>query len=137
MNKYKILTLGDKTEFETEQSKIDSWLGVGYKIVGEIDASSIGDARYKNGNTTLQTSALGTVSTESKNPSSYLKVTSTLFLVLSLIGCLILISLGLDASDSYETRRYAGIYYASAFASFVVTLLIHSVCKLLIFIASK
>ena len=46
MNNYKILKLGEKTEFETDQLKIDGLLEAGYKIIGEIEASSVGDARY-------------------------------------------------------------------------------------------
>ncbi len=139
MDKYKILNKGDKTEFESEQTNINRWLEVGYKIVGEIDANSIGEARYKHENksATAHISGPAISSHESENPTGYLKVTSTLFLVLSLIGCIFLVSQGLEASDSFETRRYAGIYYASAFSCFVLTLLIHSVCRLLVYIANK
>jgi hypothetical protein len=137
MNKYKVLELGDQTEFETEQSKIDSLLKAGYKIIGEIEASSVGDARYKNAHSSAQTADLGAESTASKNPSSYLEVTSTLFLLLSLIGCLVLLILGFEAGESYETRRYAVLYYTSAFACFIITLLIHSVCRSIIYIANK
>ena len=139
MNKYKVLELGDKTEFETEQPKIDSLLKEGYKIVAEVEGSSIGYARYKyeKYHTGAKTSDLEVENKESKNPSSYLEVTSTLFLLLSLIGCLVLLSLGFDAGDSYETRRYAVLYYTSAFACFVITLLIHSVCRSIIYIANK
>lgn len=137
MNNYKILKLGEKTEFETDQLKIDGLLEAGYKIIGEIEASSVGDARYKNAHSSAQTADLGAESTASKNPSSYLEVTSTLFLLLSLIGCLVLLTLGFDARDSYETRRYAVLYYTSAFACFVITLLIHSVCRSIIYIANK
>ncbi|CAI3804419.1 hypothetical protein [Rheinheimera sp. MM224] len=137
MNKYKILKLGEKTEFETDQLKIDALLEAGYKIISEIEASSVGDARYKNAHRSAQTTDLGAESTASKNPSSYLEVTSTLFLLLSLIGCLVLLTLGFDARDSYETRRYAVLYFTSAFACFVITLLIHSVCRSIIYIANK
>lgn len=139
MNKYKVLELGDQTEFETEQSKIDNLLKAGYKIVSEVEGSSIGYARYKyeKYHTSAKTTDLEIESKESKNPSSYLEVTSTLFLLLSLIGCLVLLILGFEAGESYETRRYAVLYYTSAFACFIITLLIHSVCRSIIYIANK
>jgi hypothetical protein len=137
MNKYTVLKLGDKTQIEQEQSAIDKLVSSGYRIVREIEANSIGDARYKyeNNSNNQQNNSLPITKTE--NPSGYLKVTSTLFLVLSVIGCLILLFLGFEASDSYDTRRFSVIYFAGAGACFLMTILVHSICKVLIFIADN
>lgn len=135
MNRYTVLRLGDKTQFEQEQSAIDKLVSSGYKIVREIESNSIAGARYKYENNSDNCQNL--TIPELKNPAGYLKTTSTLFFVFSIIGCLVLVFLGFEASDSYGTRYFAVIYFVSAIASFLVAILVHSICKVLIFIANN
>lgn len=139
MNKYTVLKLGDKTqaEQEQEQSAIDKLVSFGYRIVCEIEANSIGDARYKYENNSSKQQNASLPASKAENPIGYLKATSTLFFVLSSIGCLILIFLGVVAIDSYDKHHFAVIYFASAFVSFLVAILVHSICKVLIFIADN
>lgn len=137
MNKYSVLKLGDKIQFEQEPSAIEELVSNGYKKISEIEANSVGDARYKYTNKDDHQKAVKVNSTQVKSPMGYLKLTSTLFFVLSIIGCLILVFLGIEASDSYGTRRFGLIYFVSAFAGFLVATLVHSICKTLIFIANN
>lgn len=137
MSKYSVLKLGDKIQIEQDQLAIDKLVNSGYRIVREIEANSLGDARYKYENNSGNSKSTNLPATKTENPIGYLKTTSTLFFALSVIGCLVLIFLGFEASDSYGARSFAVIYFASAFASFLFALLVHSACKVLIFVAEN
>lgn len=137
MNKFSVLKLGDKIQFEQEPSAIEELIQSGYKKISEVEADSVGDARYKYSYKGDHKKAATVNTTQASSPTGYLKFTSTLFFVLSIIGCLILVFLGIEASDSYGNRRFELIYFVSAFAGLLIATLVHSVCKTLIFIASN
>ena len=133
MKTYTVLKLGTTTQFEADKHTIDSLINRGYKFIREIEAESKSQAQ----------AAYKLVEKESvkepshKNPSGYLGLISVLFCASSIIGCLVFAFMGFEAAGTYRTRDFAPIYFASAAASFLLTLLIHSASKTLIYIANK
>ncbi|EPM8296277.1 TPA: hypothetical protein ACGUTS_004685 [Vibrio vulnificus] len=134
MNKYTVLKLGGTTQFESERVAVDRLINSGYKFVCEIEAADRVEAQKKYSNEYKVTNE---VVGELKSPASYLRVCSTIFTILSIVGCLILILMGFEAAESYRTRDFAVLYFVGAGASLLVTLLIHSISKTLIYIANK
>ncbi|MGR3024540.1 hypothetical protein [Vibrio vulnificus] len=132
--KYTVLKLGGTTQFESERVAVDRFINSGYKFVCEIEAADRVEAQKKYSN---EHKATNEVAGELKNPASYLKVCSTIFMTLSIVGCLILVLMGFEVAESYRTRDFAVFYFVGAAASLLVTLLIHSISKTLIYIANK
>ncbi|HBC3358703.1 TPA: hypothetical protein KDX62_001568 [Vibrio parahaemolyticus] len=135
MSKYTVLKLGGTTQFERERATVDSLINKGYKFVCEIEAADRIEAQKKYSKEYKATN--GEVVGELKNPAGYLSVCSTIFTILSIIGCLILIIMGFESAESYRTREFAVLYFVGAGACLLVTLLIHSISKTLIYIANK
>ncbi len=127
---YTVLILGNATHFAKEQKVVNELVNMGYKVDTQVEAQSLEQATafYEQRKKVIE---------ERKNPTKYLAVTSNVLLIVSFIGCAILVVLGIDAADSYRTSKMAPYFFASAFAGGLISLVIHAACRVLIYIARK
>ncbi len=129
MKMYTVLSLGETTKFVDDQKEVESLCKSGYKVVTEIEAKGRIEAQIIYN--------AKTIDEKEENPAKYLTITSNIFLVFSLLGCLFLLSQGYEASSSYRTKAMSPYFYSGALVSGLTVLLIHSACRVLIYIANK
>lgn len=133
MREFTVLKIGNVVKFELDEKEINILINKGYKVIGAVEADSVGDARSKFESSEEKY----TSGKENPSPVGYLKLSSNLFFFFSILAALILIFAGFNATGSYSGRRFAIYYFASGFSVFLVSMLTHSACKALIYIANK
>lgn len=122
---YCVLSRGEQTEFACERSEVERLLNSGFEKIGEVNSSSLGAARYayENRKSHEKCSVINT---------NYLKLALSFFLLTAVLAVLILIRAGLVSLGDESF-----FYYAGAAACAASTMLIHSVCKVVIKIAQN
>ncbi|EKO3964599.1 hypothetical protein EI372_07900 [Vibrio fluvialis] len=135
MKTYSVLKNEDSISIESNQEQIEKFVSSGYEVVAEINAMSPSDAQLKYEELLRRKREPG----KESNPAGYLNVVSTVFIAISLIACLALFIAGSNMKDGYYEQNawMAKYFYISGAAWFIISLLIHSACRCLIYITKK
>lgn len=135
MKEYKVLKYKNLTEFESDEETIKSLTERGYSIVDEVVAVSTADARIKYEESMRRSNE----KPQDDDPSGYLNIMSTIFLITSLVGAFFMFAAGSSMADSYrsQTAMLAKYFFVGGGSLVLIGLLVHSACRCLIYITRK
>ncbi|HFU0228946.1 TPA: hypothetical protein ACGTRQ_003544 [Vibrio parahaemolyticus] len=135
MRKFTALTLGNSIEFETDAEKIKTLVNKGFNVSGHVLALSLADARVK-----YETMILDNPIDVKSKPSGYLNFMSRIFLVFGIISSFLLAvrGMGMIKHDYLSQAKDMGtLFIIASIMMLISTLLIHSICRCLIYITEK